>query len=57
MHCKAGKGRAGLMCCVLLLRAGVVNSAAEAFKKYDATRVTNNKGLTVTSQRKYVKVL
>lgn len=55
MHCKAGKGRAGLMCCVLLLRAGVVNSAAEAFKKYDATRVTNNKGLTVTSQRKYVK--
>jgi hypothetical protein len=55
MHCKAGKGRAGLMCCVLLLRAGVVQSADDAFKKYDATRVTDGRGLTVTSQQKYVK--
>ena len=26
MHCKAGKGRAGLMSCVLLIRAGVCQS-------------------------------
>ena len=55
LHCKAGKGRAGLMSCVLLMRTGVVTSADEAFKLYDATRVHDGKGLTVTSQRKYVK--
>jgi hypothetical protein len=54
MHCKAGKGRAGLMCCVLLIRSGAVQSAKEALDLYDATRVHNNKGLTVTSQRKFV---
>ncbi len=54
MHCKAGKGRAGLMCCVLLIRAGVVQSAKEALDLYDRERVTNNRGLTVCSQRKYV---
>lgn len=54
MHCKAGKGRAGLMCCVLLLRAGVAQSAIEAMNLYDSKRVTNKRGLTVTSQRKFV---
>lgn len=54
MHCKAGKGRAGLMSCVALVRTGVCQSALEAMDKYDAERVTNNRGLTVTSQRKYV---
>jgi len=54
MHCKAGKGRAGLMCCVLLFRMGIAQSAQEAFNLYDSTRVDNGKGLTVTSQRKYV---
>lgn len=54
LHCKAGKGRAGLMCCVALLRSGVVNSAKEAMKLYDSKRVTNNRGLTVTSQKKFV---
>jgi len=54
MHCKAGKGRAGLMCCVVLIRAGVVQSAKEALDLYDRERVTNNRGLTVTSQRKWV---
>ncbi len=54
MHCKAGKGRAGLMCCVLLIRSGVAQSAKEALDLYDRERVTNNRGLTVTSQRKFV---
>lgn len=54
MHCKAGKGRAGLMCCVLLVRTGIVQSAKEALDLYDQKRVTNNRGLTVTSQRKFV---
>ncbi|KAJ1432633.1 protein-tyrosine phosphatase-like protein [Ochromonadaceae sp. CCMP2298] len=54
MHCKAGKGRAGLMCCVALIRTGVAQSAKEALEIYDRKRVTNNKGLTVVSQRKFV---
>lgn len=54
MHCKAGKGRAGLMSCILLIRSGFVGSAVEALTHYDNTRVTNKKGLTVVSQRKYV---
>lgn len=54
LHCKAGKGRAGLMCCVLLVRTGVAKSAKEALELYDRKRVINNKGLTVTSQRKFV---
>jgi phosphatidylinositol-3,4,5-trisphosphate 3-phosphatase/dual-specificity protein phosphatase PTEN len=54
MHCKAGKGRAGLMSCVLLIRSGECQNAQEALDKYDLERVTNKKGLTVCSQRKYV---
>jgi hypothetical protein len=54
MHCKAGKGRAGLMCCVALIRTGTVQSAKEALDLYDRERVNNNRGLTVTSQRKWV---
>ena len=54
MHCKAGKGRAGLMSCIFLIRSGVAQSAKEAMAIYDEKRVTNKKGLTVTSQRKFV---
>lgn len=54
LHCKAGKGRAGLMCCVAMIRTGVAQSAQEALEIYDRERVTNLKGLTVTSQRKFV---
>lgn len=54
MHCKAGKGRAGLMCCVLLVRSGTAQSALAAMDLYDNNRVTNKKGLTVISQRKFV---
>lgn len=54
MHCKAGKGRAGLMSCLLLIRSGEADSAEAAIKLYDSKRVTNMKGLTVTSQRKMV---
>lgn len=54
MHCKAGKGRAGLMSCILLIRSGTCANAVEALAHYDQTRVTNKRGLTVVSQRKYV---
>ena len=42
------------MCCVLLVRSGTCQSALEAMDYYDRHRVENNRGLTVTSQRKYV---
>jgi hypothetical protein len=90
---QAGKGRAGLMSCCMLLRAGDFMTADEAIAHYDKvggktgttdicismklrgtqwgcgrgqrftemslrvwwqTRVNNGKGLTVTSQIKYV---
>jgi hypothetical protein len=64
IHCKAGKGRAGLMCCVALVRLGArdpslgggegVQSARQALDLYDSMRVTKGKALTVTSQRKWV---
>jgi hypothetical protein len=42
------------MSCIALIRTGVVQSAADALSLYDRKRVTNNRGLTVTSQRKFV---
>lgn len=54
MHCKAGKGRAGLMCCVAMIRTGFKSSAIEAMDYYDEKRVSNQRGLTVQSQRKFV---
>lgn len=54
LHCKAGKGRAGLMSCVLLIRSGFCQSALEAMDYYDKNRTHNGRGLTVTSQRKFV---
>lgn len=86
LHCKAGKGRAGIMTCCLLVRLGFKPNALEAMTYYDrwvvggerggagggslgggnsvrpfltppferSKRVTNKRGLTVTSQRKWV---
>lgn len=50
LHCKAGKGRAGLMACCLLLRMGYQPTAAEAIAYYGKTRTKNGKGLTVPTQ-------
>ncbi|CAM9304257.1 unnamed protein product [Ectocarpus fasciculatus] len=51
LHCKAGKGRAGIMAACLLVRLG--ETAAGAVSKFDATRVSDLKGLTVVNQRKW----
>ena len=42
------------MSCIAMIRTGVAQSAVEALEIYDNTRVSNKKGLTVTSQRKSV---
>ena len=45
------------MTCLMLFRAGYFKTADEALDHYDATRVTDKKGLTVKSQRRFVKMV
>merc|ERR1719469_469588 len=55
VHCKAGKGRTGMMICSLLLFINMFPSAEKSIEHYDSTRVKDDKGLTISSQRRYVK--
>ena len=54
VHCKAGKGRTGLMACCLLMHLGYHRTAAEAIAFYNGRRTKDGRGLTVPSQRRYV---
>ncbi|EXB38056.1 Phosphatidylinositol-3,4,5-trisphosphate 3-phosphatase and dual-specificity protein phosphatase PTEN [Morus notabilis] len=52
VHCMAGKGRTGLMVCAYLVYNGM--SAEEALQLYAHRRTTNNEGVSIPSQRRYV---
>ncbi|XP_052197910.1 phosphatidylinositol 3,4,5-trisphosphate 3-phosphatase and protein-tyrosine-phosphatase PTEN1 isoform X2 [Diospyros lotus] len=52
IHCMAGKGRTGLMVCAYLVYCGM--SAEEALQLYAHKRTTNNEGVSIPSQCRYV---
>ncbi|KEG13736.1 tyrosine phosphatase [Trypanosoma grayi] len=57
IHCKAGKGRTGLLTCCLLMviEPSLKGSSVMAIEYYGRNRTSDGRGLTIPSQIRYVK--
>lgn len=55
VHCKAGKGRTGVMVCAYLLYTGMWQTGLAAMSYFAAARSLKSEGVTIPSQRRFVE--